>query len=97
MAKKAHHLTQSRPTHAKNRLAHFRQRVVTATSDIAIPAMLTLAEAAAALHVSKPTVARLVRRGELLTYRPTGAGGVVLVHAHSVADHVARHSYGGAR
>ena len=72
-------------------------RVQVAAATVALPKLVTLAEAALALRVSRPTVVRLVRRGELRAYRPTGAGGVVLVHADSVADHVARHSFGGAR
>ena len=85
------------PRAAKVRVRSMRAQVAEANSKISIPAMMTMAEAAEALRVSKPTVVRLVRRGELRTYRPTGANGVVLVHGDSVADHVTRNSFGGAR
>lgn len=80
--------------HAKKRLKAMRAQVVGST--IAVPTLMTMAEAALALRISRPKLMRLVRRGDVKAYRPTGAGGVILVHADSVADHIARHSYGGA-
>lgn len=84
----------TRLIHAKKRVKAMRAQVVDST--IALPKLVTMAEAALALRISRPTLMRLVRRGDLKAYRPTGAGGVILVHADSVADHIARHSYGGA-
>jgi len=61
-----------------------------------IPALLTLGETAEALRVSKPTIVRMVRRGELQVYRPNDLDrGIVLVIGDSVAEHVARHTFGG--
>lgn len=72
-------------------------RAQIADATVALPKLVTMSEAALALRVSRPTLDRLVRRGDLRAYRPTSAGGVILVHADSVADHIARNSYGGAR
>ena len=87
------------PPAAKKRAAAARAQVADARNrvTVALPALLTVAEVAAALRVSKPTVTRLVRRGELATYRPNGLGGVLLVIGDSVAAHVARNTYGGDR
>lgn len=83
---------------AKRRLAAIRAQVAAAKRrfDTFIPAFLTLGEVAEALRVSKPTVVRLVRRGELRSYRPNGFGGVVLVVADSLAEHIEHNSYGRA-
>ena len=89
--------SKSTPTRAKKRVASMRQTVADATSAFSLPLLLTMAEAAVAMRLSKPTVIKMVKRGALRTYRPTGRGGVILVHADSVSDHIARHSYGGAR
>ena len=92
-------LVPKAPPAAKKRAAAARAQVADARDRVVIslPALLTVAEVAAALRISKPTVVRLVRRGELATYRPNGHGGVILVIGDSVAGHVARCTYGGAR
>ena len=87
-----------RRVEAKRRVAAMREQIADAKRRLTIPlpTFVTLAEVAEALHVSKPTAVRLVRRGELRSYRPNGFGGVVLVFADSLADHVERNSYGRA-
>lgn len=58
--------------------------------------MVTVAEAAKALNVSKRTIARLYRTGELRVVRSV-AGGVLRIYSDSLRDWVERNSYGGER
>ncbi len=91
-------IVAKRRIEAKRRVAAMREQIADAKRrlTISLPTFVTLAEVAESLHVSKPTAVRLVRRGELRSYRPNGFRGVVLVFADSLADHVERNSYGRA-
>ncbi len=67
----------------------------TAAVLLKIPALVTFLEVAEALRISKPTVVRLVRRGELQVYRPNDLDrGAVLIVGGSVVDHVKSHTFG---
>lgn len=73
--------------------------VVMAQEPLRIPNLLTRDEVAQILRVDPMTVKRLIDRGELRVYRtrPAGKGGREHVYADSVAEHIARNSYGGER
>jgi excisionase family DNA binding protein len=62
----------------------------------AVPALLTIGEAAAAARVSKPTIVRAYGKGELRVFR-TPLGGVVRIHADSLDAWIERNSFGGSR
>ena len=59
-------------------------------------ALLTYAEAAEVATVSRPTIVRAVRAGHLRVFR-SPLGGIVRVHADSLAAWIERNSVGGAR
>ena len=59
-----------------------------------LPTLLKVKEVAEKVRLSESAVTRMVARGELRTYRPSGSGGAILIYEQSVHDHVARNSYG---
>ncbi|MHB8147029.1 MAG: helix-turn-helix domain-containing protein [Vulcanimicrobiaceae bacterium] len=59
-------------------------------------ALLTYGEAAEVATVSRPTIVRAVRAGHLRVFR-SPLGGIVRVHANSLAAWIERNSVGGGR
>jgi excisionase family DNA binding protein len=87
------------PGEAKVRVRHVRNQIErnVNVATLTIPALITIAEMAAIANISKPTAVRILNRGEVRSYRPTGPGGIVLVHAESLAKHIKDKSSGGVR
>lgn len=88
-----------RPAKAKVRVRSVRSQIERGVSEITlqIPALITIGEMAEIAKVSKPTAVRILNRGDVRAYRPNGPGGVVLVHAESLARHIRAKSAGGLR
>ena len=60
------------------------------------PDLLTIAEASQIARVSKPTIVRAYRSGQIKYFR-TPAGGAVRIYASSLGEWINTNSYGGAR
>lgn len=75
---------------------HYRISEAVHTQSVVLPSLITIAEAASAARVSRPTIVRAYRAGDLRTFRTPG-GGRVHVYADSLAEWIARNTFGGSK